>query len=78
LFSDDAQPSSCVEDKSSKVRIRFDARLQKIFADLLENHNNGDTKRLLEDLSPGRVLERGQAWDSFTQQFNSVSTVIVL
>jgi hypothetical protein len=75
LFSDNAHPVSGMEATTSKSRIRFDDRLKRIFADLFENHNNGETKAVLTDLSLGKNFERARAWESFTEDFNAVGSL---
>jgi hypothetical protein len=74
LLSDNAHPLSGIEAKS---RIQFDDRLKRIFADLFENHNNGETKTILTDLSAESVCERARVWESFTQDFNAVGILFI-
>jgi hypothetical protein len=72
VFSENANPPSGKDATASKSRIYFSNRLRRIFADLFENHNNGETKAILTDSSVGKNFERARAWESFTEDFNAV------
>jgi hypothetical protein len=47
--------------------------MKQLFADLLETHDRGEFKKQLADESYGNMLERAEAWQSFTDKFNRVS-----
>jgi hypothetical protein len=56
------------------ARLKLDYRMKKLFADLLESHDGGEFKKQLADESSGNMLERAEAWQSFTDKFNRVGS----